>query len=193
MFAKITNGSVELFPYSMGDLRRDNPNTSFPRYVSAETMAEYWVFEVTENLCMHAHAHLKVGFVDPAEQLLAQGVGDGLDLLDQRLGRRAQQDFFRPAVFHYRLAAYQALGFQAVEQAGQGRAFYTHALGQLALGWRLVEARQVQQHQPTRLGQVEPGQAAVQFGAPAPGHLGQLHAEAVLVVSQGHKQLNEQN
>jgi hypothetical protein len=80
-------------------------------------------------------------------------------------------------------------GFQAVEQTRQGRAFNADALGQLTLGRGIFETRQVQQHQPARLGQIEPGQAAVQFGTPAPGHLGQLHAEAVLVVGQGHKQL----
>ncbi len=49
MFAKITNGSVDKFPYSMGDLRRDNPNTSFPKFIPVETMAAYGMLEVTNK------------------------------------------------------------------------------------------------------------------------------------------------
>ena len=49
MFAKITNGSVDRFPYSMGDLRRDNPNTSFPKNIPAATMAAYGMVEVANK------------------------------------------------------------------------------------------------------------------------------------------------
>jgi hypothetical protein len=49
MFAKITNGSVDRFPYSVGDLRRDNPNTSFPKNISAATMASYGMVEVANK------------------------------------------------------------------------------------------------------------------------------------------------
>lgn len=48
MFAKITNGSVDRFPYSVGDLRRDNPNTSFPKNISVQTMASYGMVSVTQ-------------------------------------------------------------------------------------------------------------------------------------------------
>jgi hypothetical protein len=48
MFAKITNGVAERFPYSVGDLRRDNPNTSFPKQVRGETMIEYGMVPVTQ-------------------------------------------------------------------------------------------------------------------------------------------------
>ena len=49
MFAKITNGQIDRFPYSAGDLRRDNPNTSFPKNISAETMASHGIVEVTQK------------------------------------------------------------------------------------------------------------------------------------------------
>ena len=49
MFAKITNGSVDRFPYSVGDLRRDNPNTSFPRNIPVETMASYGMVGVLQR------------------------------------------------------------------------------------------------------------------------------------------------
>ena len=48
MFAKITNGAVDKFPYSVGQLRHDNPNTSFPKQVSDELLAEFGVVPVSE-------------------------------------------------------------------------------------------------------------------------------------------------
>jgi hypothetical protein len=49
MFAKITNGSVDRFPYTVGDLRRDNPNTSFPRQIPVETMAAHGMVGVLQR------------------------------------------------------------------------------------------------------------------------------------------------
>ena len=48
LLVKINNGSVEQYPYSVGLLRRDNPNTSFPKQVSATDMASFNVYPVTE-------------------------------------------------------------------------------------------------------------------------------------------------
>lgn len=42
MFIRITNGSPET--YTIGQLRRDNPRTSFPADVPAETLAAYNVY-----------------------------------------------------------------------------------------------------------------------------------------------------
>ena len=47
MFVKITNGQAQA-NYTIGDLRRDNPNVSFPRNISDETLASFNVFRVTE-------------------------------------------------------------------------------------------------------------------------------------------------
>ncbi len=77
----------------------------------------------------------------------------------------------RPVLRH-RQAPYQALGLEAVEQPRQGRAFDPDRLGQLALGGRIAMARQMQQHQPARLGQAEVTEAAVEFSAPSTGSLG---------------------
>jgi hypothetical protein len=43
-YIKITNGTQE--PYSISKLRRDNPNTSFPKVAPPETLARYDVFSV---------------------------------------------------------------------------------------------------------------------------------------------------
>lgn len=49
MYVKITNGSVDTYPYSVGELRRDNPNVSFPKQVPDTLLAEYGVYPVTET------------------------------------------------------------------------------------------------------------------------------------------------
>lgn len=46
-YVKITNGAVSQYPYSVGQLRRDNPNVSFPRNVSIEIMSRYGMKPVT--------------------------------------------------------------------------------------------------------------------------------------------------
>ena len=46
MFIKTTNDQIDQYPYTVGDLRRENPNTSFPKNVPEATMAEYGMFPV---------------------------------------------------------------------------------------------------------------------------------------------------
>ena len=48
LLVKATNDTVQQYPYSIGLLRKDNPNTSFPKQVSAEDMASFNVYPVTE-------------------------------------------------------------------------------------------------------------------------------------------------
>jgi len=47
MLVKVTNGNVDTYPYSVGQLRRDNPNTSFPKTVPTATLEAYGVYAVT--------------------------------------------------------------------------------------------------------------------------------------------------
>jgi hypothetical protein len=49
MYVKITNGTVDQYPYTVGNLRRDNPNTSFPRVVSTELLESYGLYSVTTD------------------------------------------------------------------------------------------------------------------------------------------------
>jgi hypothetical protein len=46
MYIKVTNGKAEA--YSFEQLRRDNPQVSFPQIPSAESLAEYGVFIAQE-------------------------------------------------------------------------------------------------------------------------------------------------
>lgn len=45
-YVKTQDGQVTKFPYNIGQLRRDNPNTSFPRRISDDILASYGVFDV---------------------------------------------------------------------------------------------------------------------------------------------------
>jgi hypothetical protein len=49
MYVLAPNQTVETFPYSIGALRRDNPNTSFPRNPSDAVLADWNVFPVVEQ------------------------------------------------------------------------------------------------------------------------------------------------
>lgn len=44
MLIKLTNGTPDT--YTIGQLRRDNPNVSFPKDIPAETLASYGVYPV---------------------------------------------------------------------------------------------------------------------------------------------------
>lgn len=46
LLVKIANGQVEQFPYTLGDLRRDNPQTSFPKKIGDAILAGYGIYHV---------------------------------------------------------------------------------------------------------------------------------------------------
>ena len=47
MYVKIMNDAVDTFPYSVRQLKQDNPNTSFPDAVSGLDLSDYDVYDVT--------------------------------------------------------------------------------------------------------------------------------------------------
>lgn len=46
LLVKTSNGQVEQFPYTLGDLRRDNPQTSFPKKIGDALLASYGIYHV---------------------------------------------------------------------------------------------------------------------------------------------------
>jgi hypothetical protein len=48
LYLKAINDQVEQYPYSLGQLRKDNPSTSFPRQPSLAGLAEFNMYPVTE-------------------------------------------------------------------------------------------------------------------------------------------------
>jgi hypothetical protein len=46
LLVKTSNGQVEQFPYTLVDLRRDNPQTSFPKKIGDAILASYGIFHV---------------------------------------------------------------------------------------------------------------------------------------------------
>ena len=49
MYVFAPNQSVEKYPYSIGELRRDNPQVSFPKNPGSDVLAEYNVFPVADT------------------------------------------------------------------------------------------------------------------------------------------------
>ena len=50
LLVKTSNGQVEQFPYTLGDLRRDNPQTSFPKKIGDAILASYGIFHVMPDV-----------------------------------------------------------------------------------------------------------------------------------------------
>lgn len=48
LFAKIQDGAVVRYPYTLADLAADHPCTSFPEIISPTTLAEFGVMEVVQ-------------------------------------------------------------------------------------------------------------------------------------------------
>ena len=48
MHVKLTNGNADQYPYTIGQFRRDNPNTSFPAQIPNTILRRHAVYEVTE-------------------------------------------------------------------------------------------------------------------------------------------------
>lgn len=72
MHVKTTNGTIDQYPYTVGQLRRDNPQTSFPRRISDEMLADYGVHLVnpvptpshdgrTQRVEQNAQPHMEAG------------------------------------------------------------------------------------------------------------------------------------
>jgi len=50
LLVKTANGQVEQFPYTLGDLRRDNPKTSFPKKIGDAILTSYSIFHVMPDV-----------------------------------------------------------------------------------------------------------------------------------------------
>jgi len=49
MYVKVSNGAVEQYPYTLGKLRRDNPDTSFPKRATDSLLADWDVYPVVHQ------------------------------------------------------------------------------------------------------------------------------------------------
>jgi hypothetical protein len=94
------NQIAEIFPYSIGNLRRDNPNVSFPRNVSDALLASYNVFPVVTQA---------PPAYDPATQNLNQATPTLVD--DQWLQTWQVTDASAKEIFERQRAAADYLAF----------------------------------------------------------------------------------
>ena len=49
MYVKVTDGAFSKYPYTIKNLKADNPNTGFPKVMSDDALAEWGVYPVTTN------------------------------------------------------------------------------------------------------------------------------------------------
>jgi len=49
MYIKIKDNTIEQYPYSEGQLKKDNPQISFPHNISLEILAQFNVYEVVKT------------------------------------------------------------------------------------------------------------------------------------------------
>tara|TARA_R100001509_G_scaffold101269_1_gene59257 strand:- start:2586 stop:3062 length:477 start_codon:yes stop_codon:yes gene_type:complete len=71
MYVKIVDGAVDTFPYSVGMLRTENPNTSFPYDMDDEFLEQFGVYRVVvppppnvENLYLSAQSKEEPELID---------------------------------------------------------------------------------------------------------------------------------
>jgi hypothetical protein len=88
MHIKLTNGNPAI--YTLGQLRRDNPQTSFPKAIPDEMLASYDVYSCT-RLERPAYDHLTeqcfdAGFEQDAEGNWVQGYS--VELVEQEVAER---------------------------------------------------------------------------------------------------------
>jgi hypothetical protein len=67
MYAKLNNGQLQKYPYTMGMLRKDHHNVSFPKNISDEDLARFSVVRVAST--PHPEPDHTKDFVVTAEQV----------------------------------------------------------------------------------------------------------------------------
>jgi len=50
MYVKLLNNTPNKFPYNLGELKKEHPNTSFPNPMSNSTLADFDVYPVTPTV-----------------------------------------------------------------------------------------------------------------------------------------------
>jgi len=103
MYVKASGNTVEIYPYSIGLLRKDNPNTSFPKSPTDELLADWGVYPVTiaDN---PAYDENTQQVVTASEPTLVNGVWtltksvESLSAEDQQAKVKAKMDTYSAAV-----------------------------------------------------------------------------------------------
>lgn len=104
MYALIQNNSVAAYPYSVAQLRRDNPNVSFPEQMSDSVLAEWNVYPVAP-VTPPAHDDLMENLVEGTPVLVGDAwtqtwsvvaatpeqIAERQEAIRSRITRRVQQ------------------------------------------------------------------------------------------------------
>ena len=126
--AKIENG-VARVPYNLGQLKKDNPNTSFPTPVPDELWADFGVVEVDESAPKPTGRHTRV-YVVVGDTVVREWAEPTDDLDEARDSRR--KEILRP------LSRYQVDALVAQVPQPERQAYLTY-LDDLDSATTLVE------------------------------------------------------
>lgn len=50
IYAKVKEGKIETFPYTISQLKKDNPNTSFPSIINDELLESFDVYPISQSI-----------------------------------------------------------------------------------------------------------------------------------------------
>jgi hypothetical protein len=96
MLVKISNGVVETYPYSVRQLRSDNPNVSFPKNIPTNILSDYGVERVNIITPVYDHLVQTVNYPDTPTLVesnwVLSGTAVNLSETDSEENVRAERD-----------------------------------------------------------------------------------------------------
>jgi hypothetical protein len=114
----------------------------------------------------HSNARFQVSLRNIFDQFGAQIVGSIENFFEDGFGTALEMDRLAAAILRRIAPLNPAIGFEAIEQTGQGRAFDSHPFRDLFLGEFISALGEVHQRPPFPLAQPERPQTLVEPGSP---------------------------
>ena len=136
---------------------------------------------------VHGQQQMSAGRVVQAiEQLVAEFIGDGVDLLHRLRAFGGEHEAFGAPVMRIDVALHQSARFKIIENPNQACAFDADRLGQRDLRNPVAQPMQVEQRQPPGLTESRVAQPIIQQLAPTPRRFGEAQANASMIIINHH-------
>ena len=123
-------------------------------------------FRLFPDFSQHFNADFEVSLRNIFDQFPAQIVGRVKNLLEDRLRAALKMDGLAAAILRGIPSPDPAVVFEAIEQAGEGRAFDSHPLRDFFLGEFISALRKMHERPPFSLAQSERAQTLVELRPP---------------------------
>ena len=154
MYVKIANNSVETYPYSVNNLKTDNPNVSFPKDISDSLLQEWDVYPVTiVDSSNTVYDHFTEKVVADSEPTLVDGIWT-LDSSVVTMTAEEQEEYKQNLIASYSDVVQRHLDAEArtklydniMSACSYASGTGTYATeGQAALAWRIAVWEHVEQ------------------------------------------------